>query len=233
MTFAAWPGPPDFLGWLARFPGLEVTPGQAAAFAACLSSAQTELEQRTGRQFLAGAVAERRFDPPAGTGFLDLPDLATEPGVVYQPSGSTPTTWVTEEDYWIPVGALRSGTAPGDAAYDPITLLVLPSYWSPRPGSTGWGTLSGALRLTGSWGYGTVLPADVWEACCARAACLLWPALTYALPGGAGGPTSEQWTEGGEKGRRGTATYQSLAPYAAAWQGQVDAVVRRYRRLAF
>jgi hypothetical protein len=221
-NYGAYPAAADLAALVAGY-GVTLTAAQTTLLQQKVDAAIEELEGLTGRRFLAGSSAERRFDPPLGGMFLEIPDLATAPTIVYHPTGQDPTSWASETDYWLlPNYALGSGLAPGDRDYSPITSLRLGNWWYPWRG-TAWDTTVGSIRVTGQWGYGTSLPKDAWDAMVSRAAALLWPGLRYAATGG-----RLSWKEDDVSEDFGVEPTKDVL---AGWQSQFDRVVARYKRL--
>lgn len=139
-----------------------------------------DLENACSRHFLAGFTRDnqpqapytRSYDPPgqwaegAWATMLDLGDegdLARLDSVIFQPSSSGPVTYNDGEHYRVgPHNAIARGKAVN-------WLEFARFYWSPTLRSS-WG----AIKVTGLWGYGLLIPPDVWVAFLANAALALF-----------------------------------------------------------
>lgn len=175
VTYAAHPTGEDLQAFL-EGNGFELSAALISLLEGAAAAAATDFGRAAERVMLAEATATARtFDPPTGPhGKLWVDDLAAAPTLVeYVPAGSTAVTLTLAEDYWLkPDNALAKG--------QPLTQLQFRRRWSlPLAPS-----LLQSLRVTGRWGYGTRLPADVWQAELMRGAYNVWAQMTFSETGG-------------------------------------------------
>jgi len=139
-----------------------------------------DLEDRASRHFLAGyqtdntpeAPYARAYDPPsqmaegAWATFLDLGDqgdLIRLDSVIWQPASSAPTPLIDGQQF-------RVGPRNAVARNKPINWLEFTRFHFSPVLQSSWG----AIQVTGLWGYGRKIAADVWAAFLANAALFLF-----------------------------------------------------------
>lgn len=194
------------------------TPGETQLDIAVQAGIQ-DLEDRCMRHFLAGFEIDntpqnpygRRYDPAtvrsAGAygAMLDLAprgDLARLDSVVYMPDSDRAELWVEGKQY---------RTLPASAANRrlPVRWLELIPVWL----SPAYPALWGAVQVTGLWGYGLKIAADVWMAMLANASLMLFSRQFR----GAGVPVGlKSWT--GPEGIRKEYDASMLTARIKEWQ---------------
>jgi hypothetical protein len=184
-----------------------------------------DLENRCMRHFLAGynvdntpqAPYGRRYDPAttriSGTygAMLDLApmgDLARLDSVIYQPD--------TRPEIWVDGKQFRAMPVSAAARHMPIRWLeLLPQWLSPA-----YPALWGAVQVTGLWGYGLKIAADVWQAFLANASLMLFSRQFR----GAGVPLGlKSWT--GPEGIKKEYDASMLTARIKEWQDVVTTTV--------
>lgn len=179
-----------------------------------VAAGKANFELVAGRYFLAGSSATKRFDPPTGReGLLSLPDLATLASVVYEPYQQTAETLDEWEDY------VAERWREGDTT-TPITWLRFHRRWGAPLGLA----QRQSLKVTGTWGYGTAVPADAWAAMLAGGALWLAEQVVLRQTGGRLG-----YKEGDVSEDFGVETWQNRL---SGWQAQVRQAASLYRRMS-
>jgi hypothetical protein len=188
-------------------------------------------QRETGRHMLAGktvanvvvAAQTRTFRLPTDPfGYVDFrADLAAAPSAVaYQPYGGTEEAWTVSEHYvLLPENALLDGRP----------------YTGMQSRGRGWGQAAwdygASIEVTGSWGYGTAIPEDAWQAMLNLGVLHLLDMHVISAQG-LSNITSAGWShEGHAESGGGSSGTQTAAVSAASWRASVAATVARYRRV--
>lgn len=149
------------------------------------------IEKRCKRVFLADPTTPqvRQFDPPINrNNEIDLMwDVYSISQVSYQPFGSTEQILVAGEEYWFePLNYAELGV--------PIKFIKTWRVWM-GPISR---SLRGAIKVTGKWAYGAILPAEITSAMLAEATKQLMPNIKQAYAKGL-----ISWEEAGVRETKG------------------------------
>lgn len=205
---------------LCKTAGLDLAPEANPVLAAGVG--KTEFERRANRKMLVGASATRKYDPPTDPNVLLLSggeresvlrihDVIGTPTIAYQPRGSTAETLVEGTDYDLD---------PANAAAEerPFTRIQFYRSWA-GPLSD---TLRLSIRVTGTFGYWSTIPADAFQAMLFLGVLDLLEAAKQNKTGGVTGWRALDYEE-----QYGQNTLRNLLD---DWQKQADATVRRYWR---
>jgi hypothetical protein len=188
-------------------------------------------QRSVGRHMLAGMTVENVLvgeqtrvyqAPPNPFGYIDFEaDLVEEPnGIVYEPLDGTPESYAQLTDYiLLPQNAVLDG--------HPYTGLQLRSRWWSPPS---WSVHS-AIQVTGSWGYGTGIPEDAWQAMLIGGVRALLDMQVISAEGISG--ASGSWSHEGhsESSSTSSGSSSSATQRMESWQGIWDSVVRRYLKV--
>lgn len=124
---------------------------------------------------------------------------------------SVGTALVSEDDYRLrPLNAVVENR--------PYTEIELLSGWT-------WG-LGRSLRIIGRWGYGVMIPDDVWLAILHQAGNLALPILRERLTGGL-----VEWKEADAMERYGDAFLTGDGSAGGRWMSEWSRIILRYRRV--
>jgi hypothetical protein len=228
MSKTAAPGPADLHALLSAS-GVTVESGLATQLAQAAAAGRADLERLCGRNFLAPTATKvRSFATPTGRlGILELTfDLcqldATAPTVQYQPDGATAETLTSGTDYVLlppeADGELASGEP--DLYLQPYTgVQFFRSFQNPRADSE-----ARAIKITGRWGYATVIPDDVWDAMLKCGAKRVLGVLNQSRTGGL-----KKWQRADAMNEYTTSPYEGFEKQIDI---DVQQVVSRYRRVS-
>lgn len=217
-TYPAYPSTADVAALLTTAglssSGLDLTTALGGAIAS--------LERECGRNFLAGAAAVYREDPPTiqdgyeAVLYLSW-DAAAVSGIVYTPTGGTSTTFVEGTDYdLLPYNAAALGIPIDRIAFynrrwtDPL------SRYSRR-----------SLYITAQRGYGTAIPLDVWQAMVMDAAVAVVPALAVSAVG-----ALQSWKDADVSETYGAKPYGNLYEDGSPWAVRRQQVISHYKRIS-
>jgi hypothetical protein len=175
------------------------------------AAASADFERRTRRTMIAQS-STRLFDVPWDRlGVLDVADDLLSADTVMVDGA----TLVEGLQYWLlPYDAVQKGRP-----YTHIEMAFIPT---PGPLSSYRRTVS----VTGSWGYGTEIPDEVWGSVLAWAAALCAPEIALNISKGLA-----LWHEGDEEERYGgLGVAGPLAREAAEWTEMYQSTVRSWTR---
>jgi hypothetical protein len=200
-------------------------------------------ERDCDRHFLAGLTIEnepapdevRRFDPATvhrqggwGGAFLDFGpygDLNAITSVVYAPANAPPETLAEGTDYWpLPANAPATG-------FPWTGMEFRRRFWAPLLYHQ-----HHALEITGSWGFGTTLPADAWRAMLIRSATLALTSISTSaiLSIAGGGLPLTGWKEADVSEDYAIVPFSTVMTAArASWKEDYMAAISAYRRVEF
>lgn len=178
-----------------------------------------EFERVARRVMLAGDSETRYFDPPGNReGIVSIDDVIGTPSVVWQPQGSSPTTWTAGTDYRLEdVNAAAKGRP-----YTILRLYRCGGYGDPVPLS-----YRGAVAVTGTFGYGATIPDDAWRAMALLGGLAVGQELFQGESGG-----SQSWSASAV-GYSESFNPQVFMSLTNGWQGQADKIVSRYKKVTF
>lgn len=189
--------------------GMTLSAALEAQLERAISGARQDLENATGRVFLA-VEGTRTFDPPVNaSGVLDLGE-----DLVSLTSLSLSGSALTEGSDF------RLERLNGAARGLPYGMVCFNQRWC-RPLAA---SLWNAVEIGGLWGYSETVPADVWEAILARGASRLF---THIAHGNTGGLLA--WKEKDRGEEYGVETWKRLKD---GWQDVYTAAVSQYKRVA-
>ena len=219
---SAYPTATDLQAFLTAH-GVTLTSGQEVQCASAIAAGIADFERATDRKpFLAGPSVAKVLDPPTmydeGRSILFLKrDLATFTSLVYQPTNGTAETLVRGEDF-----QLQPYDADDTDEFRPFDRI---DFYGRRWLSPHAASVRYSLTLTGTWGYSTILPDDVWQAMLCQGAGGMWTILRQYNTNGMLG-----WKDGDRSVDYGIQSWSALSD---AWAAQYQAAVSRYRRLSF
>ena len=210
----AYPTAEDLKRFLAAQNLVTVPPDGDAAlldYDLAIEEAIREMELRCGNRRFVPVTATRRFNPPVNR-VLDLEDdLLSVTSFTWQPEGSPAETLVEGEDYVLgPYNAAGRGQP---YQYAEINRRYLsPLGFANRR----------ALRITGSWGYGTDVPAPIWNGILRLGLLQLLPEISLLVTGGMIG-----WTEANVTEQYGVKPFETIQTRLETRVGKIVALYRR------
>lgn len=181
--------------------------------AAYLAAAVQEIQQDTKRQFVPGSSDEVRYFDGSGTGLLVVDEYVDITAIEFliqpQAAATNATNFVEVSTNLYPKTRLQIYQG---AAH--VTRGYLPFFPEGRAN----------IKVTGTWGFSSSIPADVFMAMAKKAAMQMIDANQIATGGGL---QLKQWTNAD---RSETFDTSKLASEIAGWQKDIDGVKKRYTR---
>lgn len=180
---------------------------------AYLDAAVARIQKETRRQFVAGSEGEIRYYDGNGLGRLDIDEYVeiTEVRFVLLPqsSATTVTQFVQVEQQGVPKSVLQIYR--GRANY---TTTYYPEFPEGRSN----------IEVTGTFGYGAAIPADVYIAIIKDAASQMVNDNSIATGGGL---MLRSWVNADRQESYDTS---GVASEKAGWDSYVNKVIKRYKK---
>lgn len=216
MAHTRWPSGPDVKQWLLSIGGTDKSVEPLECFLQdAAEAAQTHIERACGQTFItATSDTTRYYDPPSNGRSLFVEEMSSVTTVQYQPTNATAETLTANTDYILmPVNYSVLG--------EPITYIRFLTFaWqSPIPPA-----LRRSILVTGKFGRGSTLPADVWMAALQQSGLFLWENHRMTLTGGV-----EQWKDADRSFTFGSGADSPMTQAAMSWRTSVQRVIGRYR----
>lgn len=215
LDFTAWPGLNDVAdrltaaGITQRLP--QFTDRQGAMIAAVIA----EIGQRTQRQWEPGPATEVRYYNGTGTAEQEVDEMVSLTSVGIVGLSFLPVYTLNDAALVYEQGRPRTRIVVAQGSVPALTSegVFLPYPWYFPAGRQN-------IAVTGSFGYGATIPADLWEAACGEMAYRLASEAMFVQSG-----RLQSWGEDGV-----TESYKIVMPDAIVWHDVFEAKMVLYKR---
>jgi hypothetical protein len=159
FDYTNWPVAGDVTTMLAS---ANITPGAGITSdieTLAINSAVTKFVQKTGREFLPTSAGTIRYYDGSGTGKMIIDDYISLTAIEFFQIPSSGTVSITN---WLEVQNVPYAKNEVQILQGPANMAI--GWWTYFPQGRG------NIKITGTFGYGTSIPAAVWEAVLGQAA---------------------------------------------------------------
>lgn len=209
-TYTAWPTAANVFDVLTASnidPTVDVGSDLVSAW---IAAAAQEMVKRASRQFVAGSAGEIRYFDGSGDGMQTVDEFVDVTAVEFlmypQVAGVQVTYWYEKLTNGYPNTVLQIVQGPSNTNYGYITMF-------PKGRSN--------IKVTGTWGYGSSIPVDVWTAVQEYAAAKIAASNSLSAQG-----KLAKWVDGDVSEDYGG----DMPGEVAGWIKNFRETARRYRR---